>query len=146
MLQSLIDRLLSPSPARTAAPDAALALAALLVRVARSDHLYAAEEVERIDRILVARFSLDPFGAAALRARAEEMESAAPDSVRFTRALKEAVALDERIGLMEALWSVALSDGLRGADEDQLLRLFANLLGLSDIENARARRRAEARA
>lgn len=139
----LLRRLLAPTPDRLATPDARLALAALLVRVARTDGLYSAEEVERIDRVLALRHELDAFAAARLRAEAEAVEAEAPDTVRFTRALKEAVALDERAGLMTTLWSVALADGLRDAHEDQLLRLVSNLLGLTDVESALARQRAE---
>jgi uncharacterized tellurite resistance protein B-like protein len=139
----LIRRLMAPEPPRLPEPDAELALAALLVRIARTDGLYAAEEVERIDRVLAHRHGLDPFAAARLRAEAEEIEREAPDTVRFTRALKEAVALEDRTELMTALWSVALADGMREAHEDRLLRLVANLLGLTDVESALARQRAE---
>ena len=139
----LLRRLMAPDPARLPEPDARLALAALLVRVARSDGLYAAEEVERIDRVLALRYGLDPFAAARLRAEAEELEQQAPDTVRFTRVLKDGVALEHRADLMTALWSVALADGLREAHEDRLMRLVANLLGLTDVESALARQRAE---
>ena len=44
---------------------------------------------------------------------------------------------------MVALWSVALADGLREEHEDRLMRLVANLLGLTDVESALARRKAE---
>ena len=139
----ILRRLMAPDPARLPEPDAQLALAALLVRVARSDGLYAAEEVERIDRVLALRHGLDPFAAARLRTDAEALEQEAPDTVRFTRALKDAVALEDRAELMVALWSVALADGLREAHEDQLLRLVSSLLGLTDVESALARQRAE---
>ena len=139
----ILRRLMAPDPARLPEPDAQLALAALLVRVARSDGLYAAEEVERIDRVLALRHGLDPFAAAKLRTDAEALEQEAPDTVRFTRALKDAVALEDRAELMVALWSVALADGLREEHEDRLMRLVANLLGLTDVESALARRKAE---
>lgn len=141
MFANLLRGLLAPAPQRLPEPDARLALAALLVRVARTDGLYAAEEVERIDKILMARHGLSPFEALALRAEAEELETQAPDTVRFTRALKEAVPIEDRIAVIEALWSVALADGLRDAEEDQLLRLLSNLLGVSDVESSLARRR-----
>lgn len=139
----LLRRLLAPEPERLPDPDAQLALATLLVRIARTDGLYAAEEVERIDRVLSHRYGLDPFATAKLRSQAEELERAAPDTVRFTRALKDAVPLEDRAELMTALWSVALADGLREAHEDRLMRLVANLLGLTDVESALARQRAE---
>ena len=143
MFGDLLRQLLAPAPHRLPEPDARLALAALLVRVARSDGLYAAEEVERIDRVLAHRHGLDPFAAAKLRSEAEDLEREAPDTVRFARALKEAVALEDRADLMTALWSVALSDGLREAHEDRLMRLVANLLGLTDVDSALARQKAE---
>ncbi len=142
MFETLLQRLFAPQASRLPQPDAALALAALLVRVAKTDGLYAAEEVERIDRVLMAHLDLGPFEAATLRAQAETLEAEAPDTVRFTRALKEATALEDRSHLMQALWEVALADGQRDAEEDRLMRLAANLLGLSDVENAQARQRA----
>jgi uncharacterized tellurite resistance protein B-like protein len=146
MIGPLLDRLFAPAPARLPAADARVALAALLVRVARTDGLYAAEEVERIDRILARRHRLGPFEVARLRAEAEEVEAAAPDTVRFTRALKAATEVEDRIDLAQALWSVALADGLRDAEEDRLLRLVTNLLGLTDVDSALARQRAEGEA
>ncbi len=144
MFQNLLQRLLAPAPARLADAEARLALAALLIRVAKSDNLYSAEEVERIDRVLSLRFDLDAFAAERLRLDAEQLEGEAPDTVRFTRALKDAVPLENRTGLMEALWSVALADGQRDAMEDQLLRIVSNLLGLTDVQSAQARRQAQA--
>ena len=146
MFKALLDRLLSPTPAPLPEPQERLALAALLIRVARADHLYAAEEVERIDRVLTTRFALSPFEAVALRVQAETLEQEAPDTVRFTRALKDSVALENRAALIEALWSVALSDGTRDDAEDAVLRMVAKLLGLSDVASAQARKRAETRA
>lgn len=143
MIADILRSLLAPAPPRLPEPDARLALAALLVRVAKSDGLYAAEEVERIEKILMQHHRIGPFEAARLRTEAEDMESQAPDTVRFTRALKAAVPLEDRAQLMQALWAVALADGQRDADEDQMLRLLANLLGLTDVESGLARRRAE---
>ncbi len=142
----LLRRLLAPAPAALPPEDCRRALAALMVRVARADGIYDGAEAARIDRILADRYALDPAGAAALRFAAERIEAEAPDTVRFTRALKDAVPLEERTRLVEALWSVALSDGVRDAGEDRLMRLVANLLGLTDVESAQARQRAERRA
>lgn len=143
MFDALLRRLTAPSPDRLPEPDLRMALAALLVRLARSDGTYAEAEVARIDRVLGARFGLAPFAAARLRAEAEALEAQAPDTVRFTRALKDAVPLEERAGLLEALWSVALADADRDASEDQLMRMVASLLGLTDRDSALARHRAE---
>ena len=140
---NLLRTLLAPNPPRLAEPDARLALAALLVRVARSDGHYASAEVAHIDRILMQRHALTAADAIQLRTEAEALETEAPDTVRFTCALKSAVPLEDRTALIEALWTIALADGARDADEDRLLRLVSNLLGLTDVESAQARQRVQ---
>ncbi|WP_372614330.1 TerB family tellurite resistance protein [Aquicoccus sp.] len=142
MFAEFLRRLTAPAPEPLGDADSRLALAALMVRVARSDHDYAQVEIDRIDRILVTRYGLSPFEATALRQEAEILESEAPDTVRFTRAIKEAVPHEDRFGVLTALWQVVLADGSRDMHEDTLLRMVANLLGISDRESARARQEA----
>lgn len=143
MLQSLIRRLAAENLSRLPEPDVRLALAVLMVRIARTDRLYSAEEVERIDRILMHNYGLDPFQASHLRLEAESIETDAPDTIRFTRSLKAATALEDRIALVRSLWSVALADQLRDPEEDQIMRLVTSLLGISDVDSALARQWAE---
>lgn len=143
MFERLLSGLLAPVPARLPEPDARLALAALMVRLARSDGTYAQNEIAQIDRVLACLHGLSPFEAADLRAQAEVLEAEAPDTVRFTRAIKAATETEDRASLLQALWSVALSDGERDAEEDRLLRLVTNLLGLTDVDSALARQRAD---
>ncbi len=143
MIGKLLSSLLAPMPAPLPAPEARLALAALLVRLARADEHYTGDEAARIDRVLVSRYALSPFEAAAVRREAEAVEAEAPDTVRFTRALKDAVPHEDRMGILAALWDVALSDGSRDAEEDALIRLVANLLGVTDRDSAIARQRVE---
>ncbi|TCO70865.1 TerB family tellurite resistance protein [Rhodovulum euryhalinum] len=145
MFAEFLSRLIRPEPETLPDADARLALGALLVRIARSDGEYAHEEADRIDRILSLRYGLAPADAQRLRQQAETLESQAPDTVRFTRAIKDAVAYEDRAGVVEALWEVVLADGVRDAEEDGLLRLVANLLGVNDRDSALARHRAESR-
>ena len=145
MFGDLLRRLTAPAPQRLAVPDARLALAALLVRMARADGTYAEAEVARIDRILGTRYGFSPFEAAAVRRDAEALESEAPDTVRFTRAIKDAVPYEDREGVIESMWQVVLADGARDQDEEALMRLVANLLGVNDRDSALARQRVEAR-
>lgn len=141
MFQDLLNRLIQPNPAPITDGDARLALTALLVRVARSDHDYSGDEQRLIDEITQDRYGLSAADATALRAEAEAMEAEAPDTVRFTRAIKEAVAYEDRLAVIEALWKVVLADGQRAQEEDALLRLVTSLLGISDPDSAMARQR-----
>ena len=145
MFADLLNRLIAPQPERLPQPDAQVALAALLVRVARADGDYAAAEIDKIDKILASRHGLSPFEAAKLRGQAETLESEAPDTVRFTRAIKDAVDLEDRTAIIEALWAVVLADGERDHDEDTFLRMVANLLGINDRDSNFARQRAAKR-
>ena len=92
MFADFIKRLTQPDPAPLPDDDARLALTALLVRIARSDNDYAASESRLIDQIVMQRYGLDADAARALRSDAETLETEAPDTVRFTRAIKDAVA------------------------------------------------------
>ena len=144
MISSLLKRLSQPEDTTPlAGGDARLALTALLVRLARTDGDYAPAEIDRIDRILAACYAMSPFEAARLRGEAEGLEAEAPDTVRFTRAIKEAVAYEDRLAVIEAAWSVVLADGERADQENALMRMVANLLGVSDIDSHLARQRAE---
>lgn len=141
MFADFLKRLTAPAPDALSDTDARLALCALLVRIAKSDGDYSSDEAARIERIAAARYDLSPFEATALRKEAAILESEAPDTVRFTRAIKEAVPLEARIQVIEAMWQVVLVDGERDAREDSILRLAANLLGVSDRDSAMARQR-----
>jgi uncharacterized tellurite resistance protein B-like protein len=145
MLADLIRRLTAPpSPEPLPEDDARLALAALMVRLARTDGDYTAVEQARIVAVLAAYHDFGEAAARTLLAEAEIAEASAPDTVRFTRLIKAAVPYEEREAVIEALWQVALADGI-AADERGFLRLVANLCGVSDRDSGLARQRAERR-
>ena len=145
MFGDFIKRLTQPDPAPLPDADARLALTALLVRVARSDNDYAASERQLIEEIARTRYGLDSDAAEALRKEGEALEAEAPDTVRFTRAIKDVVAYEDRLAVIEALWKVVLADGTRSDEENALLRLVANLLGIADTDSAMARQRVDQR-
>lgn len=141
MFADFLKRLLQPDTDNLDTIDLQLALTALLVRLARTDGYYAADEIIRIEKIAMARFGLSHADATDLRTRAEAVEAEAPDTVRFTRAIKDAVPYEDRVGVIEALWQVALADGARDHEEDALVRMVAGFLGVSDRDSALARQR-----
>ena len=141
MFDAFLRRLTAPEPDPLTGDDARLALAALLVRIARADGHYAEEEIELIDTLLKSRYNLGPFEVTKLRADAEILETEAPDTVRFTRAIKAAVAYEDREQVVESLWEIALADGERDHEEDALMRLVAPMLGINDRDSAFARQR-----
>lgn len=141
MFADLLRRLTAPEPEKLPDPDARLALGALMVRIARSDGDYAPVEIAQIDRRLMSRYKMGPAQAAALRAQCEELEAEAPDTVRFTRAIKDAVGHEDRLSVVEDMWAVVMADGVRDEAEDSLMRMVVSLLGISDQDSHAARLR-----
>lgn len=143
MFGKLLSGLMAPEPEKLPQPEARLALAALLVRLARADGHMDNDEIARMEAILASRYCLTADEATTLRKEAEVLEAEAPDTVRFTRALKDAIPHEDRMGIMEAMWQVALADNDRDAAEDALIRLVANLLGITDRDSALARQKVQ---
>lgn len=144
MFNDLMNRLLGDAPQHDPQEDYRRSLAALLVRCARVDDVYADSEKAVIDRVLRTRYGMDEAGAAALRRDGEALEAEAGDTVSLTRVIKHGVPYEERGGIVEALWSVALADDDRDYEENAFLRLVVKLLGVNDVDSGLARQRAEA--
>lgn len=143
MFGDLLKNLMQPDPPRLPDPDARLALTSLLVRIARTDGHYDDLEKSRILSLTRSRYGLSEAQSLTLLAEAEAIEAEAPDTVRFTRAIKDAVAYEERTGVIEALWAIVLADGARDTEEDAMMRLVASLLGVNDMDSNLARRRVQ---
>lgn len=141
MFRSLLSRLFSdePDPEPLRGEEAELAIAALMIRVARADDHYRRSERQQIDQIIARRRGLNHNEAQERRETAEMIEAEAPDTVRFTRSIKDRIALEDRISVIAAMWEVAYADGNRSADEESLVRLVSGLLGVPDRDSAIAR-------
>lgn len=144
MFADFLKRLTAPDPAQLPDTDARLALGALLVRLARADGDYQDVEAQRIDRILSKRYGLSDADAATLRADCETLETEAPDTVRFTRAIKAAVPYDDRRAVILAMWEIVLADGERDDIENSMMRMVAPMLGVTDQDSNAARMAVEA--
>ncbi|MFS4439202.1 TerB family tellurite resistance protein [Paracoccaceae bacterium GXU_MW_L88] len=142
MFEALRRMLANDTEDRLDVADEKVAFAALLVRLARADEHYAEAEKRSILGVLRENYDLDAAGAQDLLTEGERFETEAPDTQRFTHRLKQAVPYEERIHLVESLWTVALSDGNRDSEEDGFLRLVVSLLGVSDPDSGMARQRA----
>jgi len=121
--------------------DARLAIASVLVMAARSDGKYEDDEAAVIDRVLMTRFKLSADQARGLREEGEQAEAEAIDIYQFTKAIREAISNEDRIAIVEELWRVILSDGVRDPHEDSLMRQIVDRLGLSPMDSALARQK-----
>jgi uncharacterized tellurite resistance protein B-like protein len=144
----MIDRLLDFLSGR-AAPAVAQSIddlehsvAALLVEAARMDENFDAAERATIERLLAAKFDLDPQAVNLLIEAAERAVQRSTQYFPFTRQINGRLSGDERVGIVEMLWKVAYSDGVLDPYEDMLLRRIAGLIHVTDRDRGLARQRA----
>ena len=144
MALDFFKRLLRASaPAELHDNDARAAVAAVLVMAARADGDYGLGEQAVVDHVLGTRFGLDAAGAEALRQQGEDAELESIDIYQFTKAIRTAIAIEDRVAIVEALWAVVLADGARDPHEDSLMRQLVDRLGLSPMDSALARQRVQ---
>ncbi|MDC0039920.1 TerB family tellurite resistance protein [Paracoccaceae bacterium] len=142
MLKNILKIFADDNVSQLEPDDARLAITALMIRVARSDDDYSKAELNNIIGLISTRFKLNNDEANKLIKEAELVEEQAPDTVRFTKSIKSAIDFDDRIAIIEDLWSVVLTDSFRDTNEDALVRTVVSLLGVSDKDSAFARQRA----
>jgi len=116
-----------------------VALAALLVEMARADFDQTEDENAEIAALLAGHFGLSESESLALLQKAEV---ATDDSVclhDFTRTLHTNLNPEERLKVIELLWMVALSDDKLDKYEDYLVRKVADLMHVpfSDVIRVR---------
>lgn len=148
----MIDRIAAFLRGRADAPetppsrdDKQLAAAALMVEAALMDEGFDNRERRTIERLVVARFGLDEDECGRLIAAAEAAVAESNQLLRFTRAVKDQFAPEERVELIEMLWEVAYADGVLHDYEANLLRRVGGLIYVSDRDSGDARRRVLAR-
>jgi uncharacterized tellurite resistance protein B-like protein len=122
--------------------DLPLAVAALLVELARMDDKVNAGERRTIEQLLARMFSLDPNGAQSLVERAAKEMQRSAQYFPFTQQICRHASADMRVQIIEMMWTVAYSDGALDPDEDALIRQVAGLIQVSDWERGAARKRA----
>ncbi len=143
MLKSFLSRLNGDTSEPASADDERTAVAALLVHVARIDDDYTSEEQGLIEAILMHRYDVDAAASASLRREGEQADDASVDAFRFTQAVRGSLAVEQRIPVIEALWSVVLSDGRKDVEESELIRRVVKMLDLDVRDSVHARQRIE---
>lgn len=146
-LKSWADRL---STDATTAPEAGAreleaATALLLVEAASLDGDFDGEEETAIRALLTEEFNLEDGEADALIAEAKERADHSVEFYGMTRTIKDRMAPEDRVRILEMVWAVAYADGSLHDFEASLARRVAGLLHVSDRDSGEARKRARAR-
>lgn len=116
------------APAAQPEDELRLAVAALLVEMARADFQADAGELDQARTALAQRFGLTPEEAASLLAAAEQEADQSVSLYRFTRLINDRLAPADKLTLVRMLWEVAYADGRLDKHEDALMHKLADLL------------------
>jgi uncharacterized tellurite resistance protein B-like protein len=109
-------------------PDARMAVAQLLLEIARADQSADEKELNVIRSHLGQAFSLDPSQLDAALARAQEHVEHAVSLYETVDAVNRSLDAEQKASLMGALWGVAFADGRVDPYEEALLRRLADLI------------------
>ena len=142
MLSRLRQFLVSASsPAARPDPEARirLAVAALLVELARADHDEQAVERAAITGLIGRHFQLDAVAAGELLAEARSAVDDAVSLREFTAPLHEELSYPDKLSIIAMLWDVALEDRSLDKYEDYLIGKVAELLYVSRGDVVRLR-------
>ena len=115
------------------------AIAAILVRAAKTDNEYTESEKKLIDHLLANNLNISQEDARLLRLQGQELEMEINDNVQLTRIIKQDIPYEDRHQLIEQLWSIVLDDNNRTPEENKFMRVLTHLFGISDVNSAKAR-------
>jgi uncharacterized tellurite resistance protein B-like protein len=121
--------------------DFRVATAALLVHAATVDGDMSEAERDKLQSLLKQRFELDEAAARMLIEEGAAADDRAVDLYHFTHLLNDRLDDNDRLRLVEMMWSVAYADAAVSEFEDNLIWRVADLLGVSSTERIALRHR-----
>lgn len=130
-LRSLLAELVAEPEQQQDDTSLDLAVAVLLVEMARADHNLDDAEEREVRAQLEAAFGLTPDAAATLVMRAHDLVDDSVSLHEFTRVVHEGMEYDEKQRVIAMLWQVALTDRNLDKYEDYLIGKLGELLYVS---------------
>jgi uncharacterized tellurite resistance protein B-like protein len=111
--------------------DLQLATIALLIEMMHIDDECTADERSAILRVVCEKFSISEDQANELINKAEDHHQQSTDYFQFTRLINKGFTPEQKVKLVEYLWTVAFADGVLDHHEEHMLRKIAELLHVS---------------
>ena len=127
--------------------DLQLATIALLIEMMHIDDVCTAEERAATLKATCEKFSLPENQANELINKAEAQRQQSTDYYQFTRLINKAYTPEQKVKLIENLWTVAFADGVLDQHEEHMIRKISDLLYVAHsdflkmkfrVENARS--------
>ena len=114
--------------------DGHIALCVLLLEAAFVDGECSAEELSHLKDTLTSKYNISPQDIDELLASSGEKRKESVDIFNFTRYMNNNFNKQEKIEVMESVWSILLIDEHLEAHEDHFAHKLANLLRLTHKE------------
>ena len=125
--------------------DLAQLVTGLMVEAAGADGEIADSETRLISEIVAAQFELsEPEMTTILEQAVSDFDDRI-EMHSLMRQLRDVADYEERVGVLELVWMVVLSDNRLDKIEAQLMRRLAGLLFISDVDSGLAARTARKR-
>ena len=122
-----------------------MATCALLLEIAHADSEFSDEEKDKIIKILENKFNLSSSDAQSLIELADLERKESLDLWQFTNLINQNFTREEKIRVLEVLWSVVYADDIVDMHEEYLMRKLSFLLNInhSDMIDTKIRARNE---
>ena len=118
------------------------AVLSLLIEACKVDGIVSDEEIEKITDLLINKFHLEPDKAKNAVNFVLEKANEKVEIFSDIKVILDTMDHEERIKVVEMLWSVVLADGNIDDYEANLMRKISSLLHVSSFEMAEAKKRA----
>ena len=125
--------------------DVRLSAAALMYHVIQADGVMREVETERLEKLVRSETEVEGNELRALLAAAKTACDEAVDLYRFTSSLMRNLEKEQRLHLIELLWELVYSDGVRHELEDNVVWRISELLGVDSRERIALRKRVQER-
>ena len=135
----------SQRPKQHNAEELKVAAASLMVQAAHMDGTFDTAERETIRATLQNQFQMSAAEADALIEEGHDTVDESTELYGLVRIIRDHLAPEERLAIIEMLWEVAYADGEVDDYEANLVRRVAGLLYVPDRDSGAARKRIEER-
>ncbi len=116
-----------------------LAAAALLIETARADFTEDGVEQAALEKLLCDSLGLAPSEVGELIRRASQRVDESTSLYEFTRVINDHFSPEQKVQLIEDMWTVAFADGNLDKYEEHLIRRVAELTYVSHQDYIRSK-------
>ncbi|HKK16182.1 MAG TPA: TerB family tellurite resistance protein [Gammaproteobacteria bacterium] len=142
-IKNFFEQNVSSSESRDREHQLKLATGALLLEMMKQDHTVTRTERKSVNAILQTEFGLSDEETHELYQHAADEASEAVDYFQFTSFIARECSQDEKIRIIEYLWTIAYADARLDALEEHMIRRITDLIYVSHRDMIQAKHRVQ---